>query len=108
MASIVPVGPLLPGLAYSISGDPAVQVNDGILNLYTFDWLFGFVVSAILYTALSLLFPAKETLLAQTIWNLDGTEGEVITAQGSDVEKQSGNEAMEVADKTHPSDSKVL
>lgn len=66
-AFLVAVGPNLPGLAYSIN--PAgTHVNRGILNLYTFDWLYGFVVSIVLYTALSRFFPAKETLSETTIY----------------------------------------
>lgn len=66
-AFLVAVGPNLPGLAYSIN--PAgTHINDGIKNLYTFDWLFGFLVSIVLYTAFSRLFPAKETLSETTIY----------------------------------------
>lgn len=72
--------PLLPGLALSIvSGgtnepSPKALTDAGIRNLYTFNWLFGFVVSIFLYTSLSWAFPDKQTLLQDTIWNLDGLE----------------------------------
>jgi len=36
----IPVSVLLPGLAYSIAPE-SVKVNDGILHLYSFSWLFG-------------------------------------------------------------------
>lgn len=54
------------------------------MNLYTFDWLFGFVVSVFLYTSLSWIFPAKETLMTETIWNNEAIHG--VQASGSDVE----------------------
>ncbi|KAK9420573.1 putative NCS1 nucleoside transporter [Seiridium unicorne] len=72
VAFLVPVAPLLPGLGYSISGEPAVKISAGTKNLYTFNWLFGFVTSIILYTGFSLIFPAKETLLKDTVWDLEG------------------------------------
>lgn len=86
VAFIVPVAPSLPGLAYSIT--PSLYISDGAKNLYTFDWLFGFVVSIVLYTSLSWIFPAKETLLTDTIWNNEAIEG--IQTSGSDIEKAHG------------------
>ena len=67
-AFLIPVSPLLPGLGNSIS---PIAVSDGIKNLYTFDWLFGFVVSIVLYTGLSWVFPAKESLSDVTIFGHD-------------------------------------
>lgn len=77
VAFIVPVAPLLPGLGLSISGPSAVRINDGVTNLYTFNWLFGFVTSIVLYAALSYAVPARGTLLRDTIWDLDDTAIEV-------------------------------
>lgn len=39
--------------------------------MYTFDWLYGFVVSIFLYTATSLIWPAKESLVQETVWGYD-------------------------------------
>lgn len=69
VAFIVPVVPLLPGLSLSISGPEAVHINEGVTNLYTINWLFGFTSSIVLYTLLSHVWPAKETLLEHTIWS---------------------------------------
>lgn len=89
-AFVVPVAPLLPGLALSIvSGginapSSKVHTDAGLRNLYTFNWLFGFLVSILLYTALSCIFPDKQTLLAETVW----TRGhEVVEGQTSDEEQ---------------------
>jgi len=90
VAFIVPVAPSLPGLAYSIT--PGLHISDGAKNLYTFDWLFGFVVSIVLYTAFSWIFPARETLLTETIWNNEAIEG--VQASGSDVEKARGQASL--------------
>jgi len=40
VAFFIPVSALLPGLAYSIAPE-SVHVNQGILHLYSFSWLFG-------------------------------------------------------------------
>ena len=88
LAFIIPVAPLLPGLALSISGDDVVHISDGDQNLYTFNWLFGFVSSIVIYTVLSFVFPAPETILSDTIWNLEAIEG---VREGSDIEKSPGS-----------------
>lgn len=80
LAFIIPVTPLLPGLALSIDDggtnepSPKVATSAGLRNLYTFNWLFGFVVSIFLYTALSWVFPDRQTILTETIWQLDGLD----------------------------------
>ena len=87
------VGPLLPGLGNSIATNGIPGLDDGIKHLYSIDWLFGFVVSIFLYTGLSWLFPARESLSTVTIFGheLDG-EYEVRTADG---EKGYGGEKSE-------------
>ncbi|KAH8881719.1 NCS1 nucleoside transporter [Thozetella sp. PMI_491] len=87
VAFLVPVAPLLPGLAQSIT--PDIYISSGAKNLYTFDWLFGFVTSIILYTGLSFAFPAPESLVDETIWTLDAVEG-IPSGAGSDTEKGNG------------------
>ncbi|KAI9664553.1 MAG: hypothetical protein M1821_005999 [Bathelium mastoideum] len=67
IAFLIPVSPLLPGLAYSINAS-GVRISAGARHLYSFDWLFGFVTSIVLYTGLSWAFPAKDTLLSHTIF----------------------------------------
>lgn len=84
---LVAVCPNLPGLGFAIGrrddGTSSAHVSQGAQNLYTFDWLFGFVTSVVLYTALSYIFPAKESLLDHTIY---GNEAEFVERSGSDVE----------------------
>jgi NCS1 family nucleobase:cation symporter-1 len=74
LALIVAVSPNLPGLGYSIA-QPAdttqpnpVHISNGAKNLYTFDWLFGFVTSIFVYTVLSYLVPHKESLVQHTVY----------------------------------------
>jgi NCS1 family nucleobase:cation symporter-1 len=80
MAMLISVCPNLPGLAYSIgynstSGTSSVSISAGARNLYTFDWLFGFVTSIVVYTALSLILPDKESLVSETIYGHDVVVG---------------------------------
>lgn len=112
----MPVTPLLPGLALSIvsggTNEPSPQaVTDaGIRNLYTFNWLFGFVVAIFLYTSLSWAFPDKQTLLTETIWALDGLE-HPIEGQTSDEEHGRAGTGMEDSEKekvARESDAKPL
>jgi len=57
---IIAVPPLLPGLINSIN--PKIYIG-GASHLFNVAWLFGFFVAMGVYTAASLLFPAKETFL---------------------------------------------
>lgn len=96
------MAPLLPGLALSIvSGgtnepSPKALTSAGIRNLYTVNWLFGFTVSVFLYTALSWLFPDRQTLLTHTIWTLDGLEhpidGQVVADDGERGQAKGGSQ----------------
>lgn len=93
VAFLVSVGPLLPGLAYSIN-PTGTNISQGVINLYTFDWLFGFVVSIILYTGLSKVFPAQESLSDVTIFGHENAE------YGSDIESKGkvGDDKKEFGD----------
>jgi len=57
---IIAVPPLLPGLINSIN--PKIYIG-GASYLFNIAWLFGFFVASGVYTATSLMFPAKETFL---------------------------------------------
>jgi len=80
LAFTLSVAPNLPGLALSISGPTKVHIMQGAINLYNFDWLFGFVTSIFVYTALHWIFPWKDALIPKTI---DGVD--VMLGRGSPV-----------------------
>ena len=69
LAFLIAIGPNLPGLAYSINSNS--RITAGAKHLYSFDWLYGFVVSVFVYTVLHKVFPWKESLVPETI---DGIE----------------------------------
>lgn len=70
LAFLLAVGPNLPGLAYSIN-KTGTHISQGSVNMYTFDWLYGFVSSVVIYTVLHKIFPCPKSLVPQTI---DGVE----------------------------------
>lgn len=90
IALLTATSPNLPGLGYSIGmqadGTDTVNISQGAKNLYTFDWLFGFTCSIFVYTALSWIFPAKQSLTPVTIYGNEADEG----MHSSDVESASG------------------
>ena len=61
---VIGVAPNMPGFINSIN--PSVQAGVGS-HPYQFGWLLGFSSTAVLYTALSLIFPAKETFIERAI-----------------------------------------
>jgi NCS1 family nucleobase:cation symporter-1 len=69
LAFFLSVGPLLPGLAYSIN-PKGTHISVGTKHLYTFDWLFGFVTSIVIYTGLSYVWKPTEALVPHTIYGV--------------------------------------
>jgi len=88
LALLIAVSPNLPGLGYSIGApsDPTkpnpVHISKGAQHLYTFDWLFGFVTSIVVYVSLSYIFPSPEASVTETTYGHDVIDGGV----SSDVE----------------------
>ncbi|KAG0645599.1 putative permease [Hyphodiscus hymeniophilus] len=87
---LLSTAPNLPGLGYSIGlnadGSDSVKITQGAKNLYTFDWLFGFTLSIFVYTALSWIFPAHQSLTPVTIYGDVVDEG----MHSSDAESTGG------------------
>lgn len=67
LAFLLAVGPNLPGLAYSINSKH-VHITTGAKHLYSFDWLYGFVTSIVIYSTTSYFWPPKESLIDHTIF----------------------------------------
>ncbi|KAH0836467.1 hypothetical protein J3R83DRAFT_8076 [Lanmaoa asiatica] len=64
LAMSVTVVPMLPGLVNSIS--PAITVGY-TSHLFDVAWMYGFVVSSVVYYATSVLFPARKTFVEKLI-----------------------------------------
>lgn len=83
VALVVPIAPTLPGLAASVS-PTTVTISDGLQNLFSVCWLFGFTVSVALYSGLSIAFPDGEShveraILADDVPDLPTTAGTTTT-----------------------------
>nr|OQO18336.1 hypothetical protein B0A51_13731 [Rachicladosporium sp. CCFEE 5018] len=93
IAFVLAVAPNLPGLAHAIN-PKGTHVSAGVLNLYSFDWLYGFVVSIFIYTTLGMIWPLKASLVSETVWGLDVIEGRGSGSEGDEIgdeEKRGGN-----------------
>lgn len=64
VAFLISVAPNLPGMATSVNPNLHVPENGYI---YNFNYLWGFTVAFALYSGLSYIWPAKETLISATI-----------------------------------------
>lgn len=60
VAFLVSAVPLLPGLALSVGGPSTVYISVGARNLYSVNWLFGFIMSTTLYATVSAIFPCQD------------------------------------------------
>ncbi|KAF9238340.1 permease for cytosine/purines, uracil, thiamine, allantoin-domain-containing protein [Melanogaster broomeanus] len=95
LAMLVTVVPTLPGLVNSIN--PAINVGYAT-RLFDIAWMYGFVVSCILYYTTSVLFPARETFVDKLIsaddadpnyghGSGDKSPADTISGQAEDLEK---------------------
>ncbi|RFN55296.1 hypothetical protein FIE12Z_549 [Fusarium flagelliforme] len=87
-AWIVGVAPQMPGFIAAVN--PSVQISDGAIELYRLNYLFGFMISAVVYYVLHLVVPerkldefVKDGISAQETqqkyhesWNMPYTDGE--------------------------------
>ena len=85
LAFLLAVCPNLPGLAYSINSG-TVHISAGVKHLYTFDWLYGFIVSIFVYTATSYIWKPEGVLVSHTLYGYP--EGEAETAEREGYEEQ--------------------
>ncbi|KAK6000566.1 hypothetical protein QM012_003291 [Aureobasidium pullulans] len=66
VAFLVAVIPNIPGLAKSVN--PSIFINDRIQHIYDLNYLYGFCSAAIVYYAVNVAFPARQTLLDSPIY----------------------------------------
>lgn len=58
-----------------------MRIGQGLVNLFAFNWLYGFFVSFVLYYALNYFFPDRDTLIPCVVL---GDRGAVLQAAGAD------------------------
>lgn len=79
VTTLVVIVPLLPALAHKVT-PKNVQVSQGLQNLFSFNWLYGFITSICIYYVLNLLFPHRPTLIQRVVpgyrYTIDGMEAD--------------------------------
>lgn len=75
VAFAVSLGPNLPGMAASVNPSLKPHIG-GAAKIYDFFYIWGFTSAFVIYSALGLIFPAKETLVEATIHE----DSEIISA----------------------------
>ncbi|KAH7393563.1 NCS1 allantoate transporter [Cadophora sp. MPI-SDFR-AT-0126] len=63
---ILVIVPMLPALAHKVTPD-SVHIPKELSNLFSINWLYGFVASCIIYYVLNVVFPDKETLIPAVV-----------------------------------------
>ncbi|KAK6954991.1 hypothetical protein Daesc_002621 [Daldinia eschscholtzii] len=64
--TLVVIVPLLPALAKKVA-PKSVDIGQGLVNLFTFNWLYGFFVALVMYYVLNYFFPDENTLIPEAV-----------------------------------------
>ncbi|KAK3632551.1 hypothetical protein LTR56_016294 [Elasticomyces elasticus] len=92
-AMIAAVGPTLPGLINAVN--PSISIG-GAVYIARMNWFFGFVVSACVYTSLSYIMPAKETLVHGMLLGVEGQAEDAVDTEEKMTKESSGVRWQEV------------
>ncbi|KAI0843756.1 uracil permease [Hypoxylon sp. FL0890] len=79
--TLVVIIPLLPALAKKVTPQN-VHISQGLVNLFTFNWLYGFFVSLAMYYVLNYFWPDETTLIPSVITG----DAPILRAIDADVE----------------------
>lgn len=82
IATIISVTPNIPGMAAQVNPKLQKSVGDGV-KVYYFFYLYGFTSAFVVYIALSHFFPASETLIEASIYEVDEVPGIEYKENGS-------------------------
>ncbi|KAJ4350303.1 uncharacterized protein N0V89_008924 [Didymosphaeria variabile] len=80
-AIFITIIPLLPALANKVN--PNIRLQQGLKNLFTINWLYGFFLSIFLYYTLNLFFPDKPSLIPKVITGFEYVHGVEVDAETS-------------------------
>ncbi|KZL63844.1 NCS1 allantoate transporter (NCS1 nucleoside transporter) [Colletotrichum tofieldiae] len=70
-ATFIVIIPLLPGLVAKVSS--SVTLSSGLNNLFSFNWLYGFFLSILIYYTLNYFFPHRESLIPCVVTGFETT-----------------------------------
>jgi NCS1 family nucleobase:cation symporter-1 len=86
VVTAVVIIPLLPGLIWKVA--PAhVHISVGLQHLFSFNWLYGFVLSVTMYYALNFFFPDHNTLISKVVHGIP----QVVEVGEGDVESDASS-----------------
>ncbi|KAI1139762.1 uracil permease [Hypoxylon sp. FL0543] len=81
VTTLVVIVPLLPALAKKVT-PRNIRVSQGLVNLFTFNWLYGFFVALAMYYVLNYFWPDRATLIPSVVPG----DASVVRAVEADVE----------------------
>jgi NCS1 family nucleobase:cation symporter-1 len=81
---VLVIVPMLPALANKVTPNN-VYIPKELSNLFDINWLYGFVVSCVLYYVLNVIFPDRRTLIARVIQgDTEVVEGVIASDESTD------------------------
>ncbi|GIZ36896.1 hypothetical protein CKM354_000036200 [Cercospora kikuchii] len=104
-AFLISLVPNIPGLAHAVN--PSVQIGSGIQHLYDVNYIWGLFSAAFVYWSLSYFFPARETLLEESIHDDRVLNGVEYKADGSG-SFESGKNDVEISVRSQKRDSEIV
>jgi cytosine/uracil/thiamine/allantoin permease len=102
---IVGVVPSLPGLINAVN--PKVDVGEGV-HPYQFGWLLGFSATAVVYLALSWLFPVKETQIPRAVFPDEIYDERAVVVEGLETDSSEHMSATSQGEKMAAESGKVV
>lgn len=104
-AFLISLVPNVPGLAHAVN--PSVQIGSGIQHLYDVNYIWGLFSAAFVYWSLSYFFPARETLLEESIHDDRVLNGVEYKADGSG-SFESGKNDVAISIRSQKGDSEIV
>jgi nucleobase:cation symporter-1, NCS1 family len=99
VTTLIVIVPLLPGMANKVTPGN-VHIDQGLRHLFSFNWIYGFSLSIVLYWALNIVSPDRNTLIPEVIHGtpriMDGESLETDSERQIDY-KVDTKESMEVS-----------
>ncbi|RDI84618.1 hypothetical protein Vi05172_g5488 [Venturia inaequalis] len=88
--TVIVIVPLLPGLIWKVA-PKHVHIAVGLQHLFSFNWLYGFVLSVTLYYFLNVCFPDYDTLIPKVVHGLP----QVVEGMEADVESDASTRSRD-------------
>jgi NCS1 family nucleobase:cation symporter-1 len=93
---ILVIVPMLPALANKVT-PKTVHIPKELSNLFTINWLYGFVASCVLYYVLNLVFPDRGTLILDMIsGDAEVVEGVIGSNESTDDESSRAEKGLDM------------